>query len=136
MSPHTLHPDESAFVDAFVLREKRDRWRTLLAHSKGRPKLLDRLNHRHPDHLDLRHAIAIPTGDWRPIIDILDELGAGPTAHVLAGSNDFEGRDIPFTEALDHFVSYPFAVIISCVPGRLAAFHAEWPTSYFVLRRS
>ena len=57
-------------------------------------------------------------------------------ARVIAGSNDFEGRDLPFTEALNHFVSSPFAVIVSCVPGRLAAFLAESPTSFFVLRRS
>ena len=136
MSSHTLHLDESAFIDAFVLREKRDRWRTLLAHAKGRPKILNRLNHHHPDHLDLRHAIEIVTRNSRAIVDTLQKLGAGPTAHVIAGSDEFEGRDIPFTEALHHFVSYPFAVIVSCVPGRLAAFHAEWPTSFFVLRRS
>lgn len=133
-STHAIHEDEAAFVRAFIVRERCERWLTLLAHPKGRRKILDRLNHHHRRELDLRHAREGPSG-YQGILTTLVELGAGSMAHVMADSSDFDGRDLPLREALEAFVMHPFAVVVSCVPGRLAVFHEEWARSFTLLRR-
>ena len=56
-------------------------------------------------------------------------------AHVMADSSDLDGLDLPLSDALEAFIMHPFAVVVSCVPGRLAVFHEEWARSFTLLQR-
>ena len=57
---HTAAEHESAFVQAFVLRERRERYRALLSNPKKRSVFLDRLNHRFIRDIDDRFVCPHP----------------------------------------------------------------------------
>jgi hypothetical protein len=130
-----LNPHEEALVTAFVAKQRRERYRHLLSHPDRRGKLLDRLNH-HDDFLPA-FTSSLPAGlhTAPQIADWLQSLGAPDTSYVIADDADLDGKTLSTDRAVDAAWSCSFAVIISCLPGKLALFKPEAPESWLVLRR-
>ena len=130
-----LNPHEEALVTAFVAKQRRERYRHLLSQPDRRGKLLDRLNH-HTDFLPA-FSSSLPAGlhTVPQIADWLKNLGAPHTSYVIADDADLDGKTLPTDRAVDAAWSCSFAVIISCIPGKLALYKPEAPEPCLVLRR-
>ena len=122
-----MEPDkqESAFVKAFIVKDKQERYLQLLGSPKRRRDILDRFNH----HLDFdsKYAKRIPeefhTID--KVAHLLRVRGAGRTCHVIADTLDADGQELPLREALAVVITHDFGSVVCCIPGRLAFHKAE-----------
>ncbi len=134
MHPPLMNEHEVAFVMAFIIRERRERYLSMLGNPKRRRKILDRLNHS--QDIDFSLARQVPpacSGDSLAVL--LKRLGAGDTCHVIADSSEMDGHTLPLREALWRATFHGFGVVLSCLPGRLCFYKPESPTPGFILER-
>jgi hypothetical protein len=130
----SLHPDEAAFVRAFINPERHDRWLSGLASGKHREKML----HRLADARDLRAdrmtsldpALASGEAIWKH----LARLGAKGPCHVISEIKELDGQDMPASQALEECVGAGLGTVLSLIPGRLAYFEEETPRKRWILR--
>src|SRR5205823_15039050 len=96
--------DEEAFVRAFIVASKRDRYVQLLASPKRRRDFLDRLDHQ-LDY-DAAFAAPVPAGQQSAsgITRLLTQRGAPATCHLISSDSALDYRDLPLSEALDQVV--------------------------------
>jgi hypothetical protein len=130
-----LDPHEEALIMAFVAKPRRERYRHFLSHPDRRGKLLDHLNH-HDDFIPT-FTSSLPAGvhTANQIVEFLQSLGAPGTSYVVADDADLDGQTLSTARAVDAAWSSSFAVIISCIPGKLALYKPEAPEPWLVLRR-
>ena len=125
---HKFSPSEheSAFVDAFVVRERRDRYRTQLASQRKRGKFLDRLNHRFLDDIDQRF-VALTPGHAIP----------GPSAqcYVIASEDGYDATLVSVSDVDAMFAEAMFGLLVSYIPGKLAVYKDEAPADVVWLSR-
>ena len=112
--PAAIH--ESEFVRSFIVRERRERYLAKLANPKQRAAFLDRLNHQFHRDVDERFVRdsperKIPTGD---------EL-----CYLVASEREFDARLVPASNVPDILSSAYFGIIVSYIPGKLAAYKDE-----------
>ena len=116
---------EAAFVKAFIVKDKQERYLQLLAYPKRRRELLDRFNHNLD--FDPKYAAVVPkelrTAD--KMAHLLRTHGAGETCHVVADSLDADGHDLPLRDALAEVIAHDFGSVLCCLPSRLAFYKAE-----------
>jgi hypothetical protein len=127
-----MEDHEQAFVAAFITHERQQRYLELLASSKskGRKKILDRLNHR----FDLDYSLAERVPSNAPSLErTLKAKGAGTMCHIIADTSGLDGSTLPLGEALEFALSHDFGVVLSCVPGRLAFYKSEAPGPAYIL---
>ena len=123
---------EIGFVSSFIIPERRDRYLTLLGNPKRRGKALNRLNHA--QDIDWSLARPVPPGCVAESLAVLlENLGAGETCYVIADASDMDGQTLPLREALWRASVHGFAVVLSCLPGRLCFYKPESPTPGFIL---
>ena len=141
MKPHEkqkstpLNVQEEAFVKAFIVKGKQERYLTLLAGRKRR-EILDRFNHV----LDFepKFAAVIPREmrTVEKVTRLLRERGAAQTCHVMVDSLDIDGEDLPLEDALAQVIAHDFGSVLCCLPGRLAFHKAEAiEQSWYVFER-
>jgi hypothetical protein len=118
---------ETAFVKAFIKREKWARYLQLLANRRRREEILIRLNHK-LDYLPT-HAVAVPEDQDHPeaLERLLRARGAPATCHVLVNKLSIDGREIPLRAALDTVCMHMYGSVLSCIPGELAYYRPEAP---------
>lgn len=136
----TLNEHEEAFCRAFIRREKRRRCLEFLADPRRRREVLDRLNHG--ADVELSRATLIPPGQRsaEPVEALLRKKGAPSACHVIAEGLEIEGQDLdgqeaPLREALAAAEMHYSAVVLSCIPGRLALYKEEAPGDWYLLER-
>ncbi len=116
---------EAAFVKAFIVKDRQERYLQLLANPKRRREILDRFNHNLD--FDPKYAAVVPkelrTADQ--LAHLLKARGAGETCHVIADSLNCDGQDMPLRDALAEVIAHDFGSVLYCVPGRLAFHKAE-----------
>ena len=116
---------EEAFVRAFIVPEKRDRYLSILANPRRRVKILGELYH------DLSTIAArttkIENRDHGPevIEKLLKQKGAGATCYLISPKRDLDQQEMPLREALDSLILTDSVAVACCVPGRLAYYKAE-----------
>ncbi len=117
---------ESAFIDAFVIRERRDRYRSQLASLKKRGAFLDRLNHRFLNDIDKRFIVSSPRCTL-----------PGPNAqcYVIASEDRFDSTYIPTAQVDETFSAAVFGMLVCYIPGKLAAYKDEAPADVVWLSR-
>lgn len=126
---------EAALVTAFIVHEKRDRYREFLKNPKKRSQIVDRFCH-HFDFIE-KYATQIPRTDARSLAKILRESGAGETAWIIGGRSKLDGHEMPLEAALNDGLADPSGLVISCIPGQLALLLREFPPGdVYLLRRS
>jgi len=117
---------ETAFVRAFIIRERRERWLSQLALPKRRGRLLDRLNHQFHKDLDARFVTA--SG---PHI-----LGhASKECYIIASEGKYDGRFVSASEVADIVSAAYFGIVVSIVPGKMACYKDEAPANVIWMRR-
>ena len=116
---------EAAFVKAFIVKEKQERYLQLLNSPKRRREILDRFNHNLD--FDPKYAAIVPK-ELRTLdkmAHLLRAHGAGEMCHVIADALDADGQDLPLREALAEVIAHDFGSVLCCIPGRLAFHKAE-----------
>ena len=126
---------ETALINAFFLRTRRDRYTGMLGNPKKRAKALGKLHHL--KDLDPRYFVEIPASDHHSnrIAALLFRRGAPTQCHVVGGSHELDGRDLSLVEALNRVIGSGHGTLISCVPGHLAFYEGEEAKDRFILAR-
>ena len=122
----TSSEHETAFVNAFITRDRRERYRSQLALRKKRGAFLDRLNHRFTDDLDERYVCASPSLSLPP----LDGL-----CYIMASEDQYDGKVVSVAEATEILRAAYFGIVISYLPGSLAAYKDEAPADVIWMER-
>ena len=128
--PPPLHPADAATIQAFVIKEKKQRYLEMLANSKKRAKFLDGLNHCS----DLDERFTTPVC-WHDAIDELRKRGAPDRCHIISSINEFDGIDLPLAAALLWVEQQGWGTIICCIPGQLAYYYDECGFRRLILER-
>ena len=123
--------EDEATVLAFVVPNRRDRWLSGLARPKRRQATTKRLHA--PLDLDNRYMHPVEGAVQEAQAELV-RLGAPARCHVIGGSLDGQAADLG--EALRVAKQDDGGVLISCVSGLLAAYLAEAPSKFIILRRA
>ena len=120
-----LNIQEAAFVKAFIVKDKQERYLQLLASPKRRREILDRFNHNLD--FDPKQAALVPKElrTTEKLAHLLKARGTGATCHIIADSLDADGQDLPLREALAEVLAHDFGSVLCCLSGRLAFYKAE-----------
>ena len=111
---------------AFILASRRERYNSQLNSEKKRPRFLDRLNHRFLEDLDDRFIIANPR--------FYDPLKA-VSCYIIADQNQFDGKLVSPIVAQAYLDSATFGIVVSYLPGKLAAYKDESPSEIIWIER-
>ena len=125
---------EEAFVHAFIVPDKRDRYIQMLANSSKRKKILGLLYH----HLDIvaSRTLRIENRDHSSaaVIKLLRQKGAGPTCYLISPEQELDQHEMSLDEALPILITHDSTAIACCIPSRLAYYKAE--TSQYILENT
>ncbi len=138
----TTHPDattyEEGFVNAFILKDRRERLHFEL--HKRRGEFLSRFSHSALDYLIPRCVEAIgPISGPDHLLKLLKSRGAGRTCYAISMADDIDGKVLPLPEALSVAYGLGLSTILICRPGELAYLETEQiegPPQRFVLCRT
>jgi hypothetical protein len=128
MSESPLHPHESAFIQAFLIRERRERAAASLADQRKRTLFTNRLAHTLMRDLDERWVRADPDDRFttlRPTSKVL----------VIATEEEFDGRSATVADIPLLLRDAQFGIVISVIPGKLAVYKGEAPADAVWLSR-
>ena len=117
---------QHAFVMAFILAARRERYSSQLNSEKKRPRFLDRLNHRLLDDIDDRYIIAKPR---------FHDPQKAVSCYIIADQTQFDGKLVSPEVAQAFLDSATFGIVVSFLPGRLAAYKDESPSEIIWLER-
>ncbi len=120
-----LTTHEDAFVSAFIVPEKRERYRSLLGSPKRRSTILRELYHRLAFRPERATELKGAASFAEPLETLLRGKGAGDTCYVISPDEELDGREMPLREALDALVGGDGASVACCVVGRLAVWKGE-----------
>jgi hypothetical protein len=116
---------EQALLQAFVKRNKRDRYREILSNPRRRHKFTHQLAHF--TDFDPNYHLSIPSNKL-----LVDNMGfelqkRHSTSIVFAIFEDpsLDQRELPLVEALKQIVGRGMGTVLSCIPGRLAFVETE-----------
>ena len=101
MDSATMNPHESAFVESFVVKVRRERALELLASPKNRHKFTSKFDHHGRNYFIPEYIRWIEPRYQHPpnIADILRAMGAPESCHVIGGQCD--GEDVELLPALE-----------------------------------
>jgi hypothetical protein len=110
---------EELTLRRFVVAERRERLASVVRTKKRYSELERCLSHGAP--WDARWVTPVPVADQHAdgIERILRSHGAPDDCHVLCGSGDVDGKDLPLRDALDRVVGWSIGALVICIPGRL-----------------
>jgi len=115
---------ETKFVDAFVLKQKRSRYKTFLSNLRKRNKFLDRLNHN--ADFDFDKAIEI-----KPLVKILmkalEDYRIEKYCWMISDHSEIDGQLLPISQAIELTVDATWGTIMICPPKPIAVFREEAP---------
>ena len=126
-----MNEHELKTIDAFIVKEKRDRYKSLLGNPKKRDSILYHLNHFRD--LDEKYVTWLPSN--APVEQLLRQERSLEMVYVISYTNDIDGKLFPLGEALSQTIIGGWGTIISCVPGQLAYYHDEAGTRRAILKR-
>lgn len=116
---------EEAFVRAFIVPEKRERYSQLLASPKRRAKLLGAMYH----NLDAIESRMLPIANadhsTEAVEKLLRQKGAGRVCYLISPERELDQCEMSLREAIDKLISEDGVAVACCIPGRLAYYKAE-----------
>ena len=116
---------EAAFVKAFIVPDKRDRYLQILASPNKRSKILGLLYH----NLDTISARSTPIPNRDHDVDFIEKLlrrkGAGSMCYLISPERELDQQEMPLREAIDTLITQDSVAIACCLLGRLAYYKAE-----------
>lgn len=128
---------EEAFVQAFIVPDRREWYRLMLANPRQRRKLLGRLNH----NLDFAPSFArqIPGAlhNVEGVVRLLNEYGIKDcdTVYIFSDVGDLDGQILPMRQAVEEALLAEWGSVVCCTPGRLAYYRPEAGESGYILEK-
>jgi len=125
-----LNDIEATFVNTFIARDLRERWRTRLAPAKTRCKQLNRLAHTFIDDLDPQYVYdkdnppAHVATQLQPVLTNWKRAQPRQLCYIIALSSERDGQMMSLPEAEADF-QLTFGAIIIIIPDTLAYYHTE-----------
>lgn len=119
-------PDqEIVFINAFVLRDRRERLRSLVGNPRRRKQFVQELAHF--KWLDQRHVKHLAPSSQNPedIAKLLRQKGAPDVCFLVSEDSAVDRKQLPLLSALEQVVGHGTGTFITCIPGRLAYFEDE-----------
>lgn len=127
---------EEAFIRAFVLPDRQQRWTELLLNDRRRSAFTHRL--ADPIDIDTRWAVPIPASEQTSdgIAALLRSCGAPAQCHLISEYPTLDGTEAQLSDALDTIVGSGVGSVVLCVPGVLAYYEGEVRTRFILQRRT
>lgn len=124
---------EAKFVDAFVLKSKRSRYKKLLRDPRKRFKILDRLNHN--ADLDFSHGVELAGRETLPalLIQKLSTYDIDDQCWLISDDSNLDCKLLPTREAAELTVEADWGTIMICPPNPIAVYRAEAPETKLYL---
>jgi len=128
---------EEKFIEAFILPERRDRYKQLLANKKRRYDFLDRLNHGLDFIPSLAHRIPSNQHSIDGVAKLLHQRGMRDTdiVYIFSDVSDLDSLFLPLHEALEKVLDSGFGSVVSCMVGQLAYYRPEAPANGYILEK-
>ena len=127
----TMNEHEEKTVTAFSVKEKRERYKSMLSNPKKRSSVLDRLNHL--NDLNERYVTWLPSN--AAVEQLLRQEGSPEKVYVVSDNKDIDGKLMPLDEAVSKAAVGGWGTIVSCIPGQLAYYYDEMGARRAVLKR-
>ena len=116
---------EEAFVHAFIVPDKQDRYLQMLASPRRRNKILGLLYHRLDTIASRTHPIANRDHDSIKVEKLLRQKGAGLTCYLISPERELDQQEMSLQEAIEMLITQDGVAVACCIPGRLAYYKAE-----------
>ncbi len=116
---------EEAFVRAFIMPDKRDRYLQLLASPSRRQKILSVLYHSLDVIPERATAIENRNHTAERVEQLLRRKGAGPTCYLISPERELDQQEMSLQVALETLIEQDGTAIACCIEGRLAYYKAE-----------
>ena len=107
----------------FVVKNKQDRERILLATPNKRKKFISHLGHY--DLFDETYCIQIKYRDPIMNYNYLVSLGSPEKCYAISEMDNIDGGIVNLLDALILIIGSDFGTVISCIPGKLAFYEGE-----------
>lgn len=116
---------EIAFIDTFVLKQRRERLRFLALNPRRRKQFVREFAHF--KWLDQRYVRTLAPGAQNPetIAKLLRRKGAPDVCPIVSEDSRLDRKTLPLLAALEEVVGYGMGTFISCIPGKLGYFEDE-----------
>jgi hypothetical protein len=124
---------KNSLIAAFVKRNKRDRYREILANSRLRHKFISQLPHFKGFDPQYRLPIASNKLFADNIAGELDKRHSPKIVFAISEDPSLDQKELLLVEALEQIVVCGMGTILSCIPGRLAFVETE--DERFILER-
>lgn len=134
MAPNLEH--EAAFIRAFIIPTKRERFVELLGKPRRRWGIVGTLYHF--GDFDPRFISRVPAvqDSEEKIEALLRSKGAPDLCYAISTDAALDGRTVGLREALTQIHGLGHGTLLSCVPGSLGYFEGEEIGARYVLERS
>ena len=135
-----LMPDtepENAFIEAFIVPERRERYKQMLANPKRRRDILDRLNHNLDYLPSLAQQITGSQHNTEGVARLLNERGVrdSDNVYLLSTLCELDGVTLPMRQAIEEVIQAGFGSVVCCAAGRLAYYRPEEPANGYLLEK-
>lgn len=128
-----MNEHEQAFVRAFIVPDKQDRYLQKLASARHRREFLRKLHHGFD--FERKYLVHVPPAEQTAALiqKRLHKLGAPDSCHVIAAHSELDGKALRLEDALQKILGMVDGVLLSCIPGVLAYFEGEEMKSRYLL---
>lgn len=128
---------ENAFIETFILSERRERYRLLLANPKRRSEQLGRLNHALDYIASLAQEIPSNRHNVEDVARLLHKRGMKDSdiVYIFSDVRELDGLHLPLRQALEKVLDAGFGSVVCCIKGRLAYYRPEAPANGYVLEK-
>ena len=126
---------EAAFIRAFIVPTKQERFIELLGKPKRRRDILGTLYHF--GDLDPRFISKIPAAQHTAegIAALLRSKGAPDLCYAISTDSEIDGKTVPLGATLTRIIGLGDGTLLSCVPGSLGFFEGEEIGARYILER-
>ena len=117
--------EEEQLVDAFFLREKKERYKEFIRNPKKRNMFLAEMAHFSGLNVRVRHDIPKLAQTFEGIVRLLKENGASETCLAISDIDEIDGKRLTLQDAIGTILGRTYGTFLSCLPARLAYFENE-----------
>ncbi len=116
---------EAKFVDTFISKVRRPRYKEALNSPKNRYKILDRLNHGPDLDFSRGRALSGNQASAEPLLERLRSLRVEPHCWLISDDPELDGVLMPLQEVAKRTLSADWGTVMICPPKPVAVYRPE-----------
>ena len=127
---------EELFIKHFIHRHRQHRWKEMFDDG-NEGSVLHRLAHNYSTEIDPKYVLPIPKNEQSPdkIEKALRRYGKIDICWAMSEHDDHNKKSLPLKDALKDALEQGFVVIVSCIPGKLCFYQAEYAEQKYIIFR-